>query len=291
MAEFFKGFNSQELLNLLKENNLKKLQLAHENLQIKNKHILTKAALPTLQVAAAPIGIWCAASNLLDLGAASFAVASAFLTLTVFTAAACFYLMYKSKEKTINREIEACNLTYLKLLIYEELFKRSKISSNQFDFYRLHQFNNQASAISKSPSLYIGLTAATTLFASYYIGTSALMHTIGFVSLATVLAGPVAIAIAGMVAISIGLSIAYKHYQAKKLSRNLACLKQDLTNRLHIAEGHWQGVNEPLTSSFSKQTTLTENLLTNSSSLFFNTRARIERPACQNDFPYVKLVS
>lgn len=133
--------------------------------------------------------------------------------------------------------------------------------------------------------------AITALFASYYIGTSALRRTIGFVGLATVLAGPVAMAIAGIVAISIGFIIAYKHYQVKKLSQNLACLKQDLTNRLHLAEGPWQGVNETLTSPFSKKSTLTEDLLTNNRSIFFNPSTRIERSACQNDFPYVKLAS
>lgn len=293
LRKMMRNISSEELEELLSKkhyNEVKRCLREKVNiLAIKNKHIITRAILPTLQVASAPIGVWCAVTSYLDLGVASFFVASFFLSLTVLIAGACFYFTHKKTKSRINEALQACNLSYLKLLVYEEMLKRSLFSNNErFNFSNLNNISSKTIPHSKVSSLFVGMMTAMTIFASYYIGTSALIHSIGFVSVAIVLASPLCMLVAAIAAIGIGIILGYKHYHAKKFSMELSSLRQSLTDRLHIAEGHLYGLKEReaiVTREAKEGKTQMRN-----PHLFFNPAiVRQEKHTCQMDFSYVKL--
>lgn len=247
--------SSKQIKSIINCDDLDNLQLIFPRDQIislferkfKNSNKKSRSLIPAINASAIAVDTWWLIASITGvgiLGIAALPVTAVMISIGILIGGYYFYESYQKKLIKENKMIKKFQLDSIKLKAIEELIRREKILLKNFDNTSsdldYDTFTNTPAVkcnktASMKKSIIIGATSAMTLSVSYILGVSCLFEMLGFLTIASALTGPIGAGIALsalLVAVGIGIFIAYKHYQSEKTAQILASEKSALSNNI-----------------------------------------------------------
>ncbi len=209
---------------------------------IKNKNRFTRPIQNAIEMVGGLIDTWWVVVSLVT------------LTLYVTVGAAVFMVLvglgfaahaYAERIKDQQAMMFAYQLSQLRLKTVEELILRHKIEMDT-PLPPMQQV-----PLFETPKLKLfGMTffTSTLVFFSYFYGVNAIIQSLGYLSAAAVMTGPVGIAVAALIGFGLGLYFGYNYYVDKKCSYYLKT-EQSMANAKVDAVLQWQTLHALETSS------------------------------------------
>lgn len=227
-------------------NDLKKLNecryyefLVHEQkvFEIKKSTPIFQSIYDAISMTGSPIDIFWALTSIISLGVAALPLSFLFLAGAVCVGSYYFYSSYNTILTNREEWNAYFQLASIKLNVCDEIISRY---ASQGYYLEDHNTGNtsfavnvkSATNISKSRSIAVSVGTTSILFASYYLGVGSVLGSLGFLAISGAMMGPIGLAVAGAVAISVGIFLGYQHYQSRKNIQMIKAAKASTKNRL-----------------------------------------------------------
>lgn len=248
----FNRYNINELFAILDCEDLEELHqtfgdfkykklLRYKNQLFKIKHTddLSPSLLMALDDASMPVNVLWGLPGIVGAGIAATVLSTISLGLIPIISGIYCYYAYQSQQNVISTLTNFFQLTFLKFEAANKIAEHygkgaTENAKHQFiEVVNQHILHSKKAAnVSVTSSIGVTFASGLTLFGCFYLGISSMVETLGFLTMASVLSGPIGIGIALGVSLLAAIYIGYKHYQSEKNKQAIQGCQKILSNKI-----------------------------------------------------------